>query len=400
MRQLGLLPATLAHFELDIGQLTNLRRIGDKAGGSKDVSEAGGLYVNREGRTLLLKQSSQPEQDMAEWINGMTNRSFIPDGVQVVPLRHDGQTYLASLFIEGAVDLYRHAYEAAGKTPPKDRPRVHLGNREATALVDAAFRECGDKGLAPLLAMALLMGNMDVHSGNFMVRRDERGNVERVCAIDLGWGSRNPRFLGKQIGDHFGAQVHPNSHSRRLPMVGPTNHHVDIPPELRRSPAYIDEVLKVAEHEFEPAIRAAFRQAAEHWGPEVFQAFSKSAGLDSPRGSGASRRSVEQAYVQRFSERQASMCRYAADLAVGLAHVERPGAHSKTERLVLDTEPDGTIAVDRYLAHPAMRSLIEQFVAGDSDGPKQRNHALDAHGDALRAALTQRLAACPLKDQR
>jgi hypothetical protein len=386
MQQLGLLPSTLRSFGLHVSQFTHLQRMGGKMGGASDKSEIGGVYMNPQGQRMLLKQG-RPERDMAEFLNGMINRSFIPDGVQVVPLQYGGSTYLASVFPPKAVDMYRFAYQAAGKNPPPDRPFVHIGNRHTTRIVDDGFRMAQGRGLEETLALRHLIGDNDVHSGNFVVQPNARGGVDRVIGIDYGWGSRETRFMGMQVGDHFGPEVHPNSVSRRLPIVGPTNHHVDIPAELRSGPAYIDQVLRASQTDFAPAVHDAFAQAAQNWGPQVFKDFAKGAGLDLPPSQAGNPHAVEQAYMQRLAQRQGSMLDYAAGMAAGLAHtVSWKGGNA----VVLDTDTNGRPLVDRYITQPVIGRRIGDFVAGGDAAPKLRNHALDRNVGDLRLALGQR----------
>ncbi|MGJ7580082.1 hypothetical protein ACSFA3_07860 [Variovorax sp. RHLX14] len=398
MQRLGLLSETLRHFGMNVNQFTNLERVGAKMGGSRDVSGSGGMYRNQQGQQMLLKQPVKPQEAMAEFFNGALNRSFTPDGVQVLPLRQNGSTYLASVFPDRAVDLYKYAYQAAGQTPPPERPVVHLGNKATTATIDDGFRLCQGRGLEENLALRHLIGDNDVHSGNFVVQPDADGRVDRVIGIDYGWGSRETSLMGVKVGNHFGSEVHPNSVSRRLPIVGPTNHHVDIPPEVRSGVPYIDQLLRSAQHDFQPAIHGAFQQAGQSWAPSVFGAFARNAGLDLPRGQIPTGPAVEQAYAQRIEERQTSMLDYAAGMASGLAHLEQSnGLYG--EQVVLDVGPTGLPLVDRYLIQPDIGRRIGDYAAGLSTAPKMRNHALEGHEDELRFLLAQRFQTVPYEQQ-
>jgi hypothetical protein len=181
-----------------------------------------------------------------------------------MPDRTGHDTYVASIFkgdeYQQAQDLFRDIIRLHGKTPkPTDKRKRFVGSFNRSwfrfGLLDPETGKCRFQNYETCAAVALLMGDFDIHAGNLMVLaprdadgnflrdetgellKDEDGTIGILVGIDHAGAMRNLTdevnmdkfrfFMGKLRG----------SNSSNFAMQ-PTNHHREIPRSMRVSEKY------------------------------------------------------------------------------------------------------------------------------------------------------------------
>ncbi|MDB5820699.1 MAG: hypothetical protein JWQ11_4339 [Rhizobacter sp.] len=420
------LESTASFLGITAARFLGLRRVME-ATDTPPPPFAGGPFETAAGERLALRKPTPAHDGMNDFIAGMLARVALVDAPVVVPLSFGGDTWLASPSTTAAIDLNEfaqaladasavdaHTAANANATTPATgaaatatskpnaiarRPDSH----EITRRIVRAFEQCCDKGLEENVAFAMLVGADEQHSGHFVVELEADATVDadaafasgrrvkRVVRTDCTSASREHQRLHRIRSYYFDHQMHPAPTPRRLPGFGPNQHRVDVPRDLRCSAPYIEALLALSRRDLSQAVRLAFLEAANSWSDDVCRAFAVNANLRLPTRRWTSEALFEEcgrAYLQRIEARQKSMQRYAADLAIGLASVD-----SQSHALTLTRADNGSVLLDSFLRQPEIRPSIDAWLRREPGAARQRNLSLDRHDEALREAVSARLAA-------
>lgn len=163
--------------------------------------------------------------------------------------------------------VYRHGFLADKQK--RDQIRQHRSEESI----------CRFKDFEKVTVASLFVGDFDVHTGNYGVVVDEKGEA-RLVKIDHGAALHNIE-LGKD------GEIHMHSHSRHRLGKGPTNHFREFPRSLKISKPYaneIDEQVKKAKSlEFAKRIETAIDRAGNFYGARPMLAFIENIGKESAK---------------------------------------------------------------------------------------------------------------------
>lgn len=293
-----------------------------KSGGANAAGEKGGEYVclyqdsakpdEPKIQRLLIKQDTTKsgvtnhDKNIAEFVSGGIMNTVIGDSAARVFLvnnpavasqdKNGKDVYIASPFYSHYKDLYVRLYEIYNaneiehKRPPlkipKDRPK-YMGSDMTPAAIE--FRKvfkysimeryqngnptgrCRFADFEKVAVAALLVGDYDVHTGNYGVV-SEPGQPERLVKID-----HAAAF------DHIEDDVHMHSHRRHKPFVGPTNHLREYPRAMKISKPFAEELdrqANVSREEITKSVNARIDKVAECYGAVPISQFAERLGVD------------------------------------------------------------------------------------------------------------------------
>lgn len=251
-----------------------------KGGGANEAGELGGVYKSPT-RTALFKQDPNPAKNIAEFLASQMHRSTHPEHqAEVFFAKVSDKTgkpthpYIASIFFNNYQgDLFKYAYTSKGLIPPEDRPKLMgtqnvlvntFGIENTAALINEVLSSL--PGFAESVVPRLLTNDMDMHSGNLGVVV-EKGN-QKIVSIDFGGANAS-----------LEEKIHPHSHARHIPGLGPTNHFREYGRKYKITPTFVAECDKVAKHDYTETINNAFEKIGEYNNFIAIKAFGELLGV-------------------------------------------------------------------------------------------------------------------------
>ncbi|MBA8666481.1 hypothetical protein H1Q59_01035 [Holosporaceae bacterium 'Namur'] len=251
-----------------------------KGGGANEAGELGGVYKSP-ARTALFKQDPNPAKNIAEFLASQMHRSTHPEHQAEVffakvtdKAGKPTYPYIASIFFNNYQgDLFKYAYTSKGLIPPEDRPKfmgtgnlvtAALGIENTATLINEVLSS--STGFAESVVPRLLTNDMDMHSGNLGVAI--KNGQEEIVSIDFGGANAS-----------LEEKIHPHSHTRHMPGLGPTNHFREYGRKYKITPAFAAECDKVAKHDYTGTIDDAFEKIVEYNNFKAIKAFGKLLGV-------------------------------------------------------------------------------------------------------------------------
>ncbi|AIF81383.1 hypothetical protein I862_04115 [endosymbiont of Acanthamoeba sp. UWC8] len=251
-----------------------------KGGGANEAGKLGGVYQSFT-RTALFKQDPNPAKNIAEFLASQMHRSTHPEHqAEVFFAKVTDETgkpthpYIASIFFNNYQgDLFKYAYTSKGLIPPKDRPKL-IGTKNliastfeienTTTLINEVLSS--SPGFAESVVPRLLTNDMDMHSGNLGVKVEN--GMKIIVSIDFGGANAS-----------LEEKIHPHSHTRHIPGLGPTNHFREYGRKYKITPTFVAECDKVAKHDYTETIDDAFKKIAEYNNFKAIKAFGELLGV-------------------------------------------------------------------------------------------------------------------------
>ncbi|KIE04160.1 hypothetical protein NF27_JF00380 [Candidatus Jidaibacter acanthamoeba] len=251
-----------------------------KGGGANEAGELGGVYQSLN-RTALFKQDPNPAKNIAEFLASQMHRSTHPEHQAEVffakvtdEAGKPTHPYIASIFFNNYQgDLFKYAYTSKGLIPPEDRPKFMgtqnvlvntFGIENTAALINEILSSL--PGFAESVVPRLLTNDMDMHSGNLGV--EVENGMGKFVSIDFGGANAS-----------LEEKIHPHSHTRHIPGLGPTNHFREYGRKYKITPAFAAECDKVAKHDYTKTIDDAFEKIAEYNNFKAIKAFGNLLGM-------------------------------------------------------------------------------------------------------------------------
>lgn len=268
-----------------------------KPGGSHQPGPLGGVYsipasnvdskfkFNKAKKVLLLfkqernkKDKHRIVKDMAEFASGKIFNALIGDTASSVILAksnnsvklpdEDGKNiYIGSVFYENFKELF--------KEMGFDERVGFLELRNGNAFIKA-FCEFDDNGkiIGPKFAgffegavSSLLIGDFDLHAGNYGIVSSSDETMRRLVKIDHGAGL-----------NRLENALHIHSKLRHLPGFGPINFLDLVPRQLKINPLFADEALRQSKVDLSPKIEEGIDELAKYYGKEPLLKFAKHIG--------------------------------------------------------------------------------------------------------------------------
>jgi hypothetical protein len=267
----------------------NGERAGAKQGGVKKGDDIGGIYNgvdNGQGQKVsaLIKKDEEVSANISEFLGAAIFQATAPKyGAKVfltvqhpkdLPSKTGREVYVGSELVQNSEDMFKdmrqHMDPKTGfsKSVLLDaadgRPRFAEA-RGGHKIYEEAFTQRGYKGFNETMPTSLLLNDMDVHSGNFRVQYldangnpaiiIEQGKARNMTEADVAADMKKPfeqrliketRLVRMDYGGGLKALdpgIHPNSESRHLPGVGPTNHFIEYPNSLKLNHEFADSLL-------------------------------------------------------------------------------------------------------------------------------------------------------------
>lgn len=279
-------------------------KVKDKNVGSSDSGDYGGIYTAALGRALF--KSDADVHNIAEYVASALSQLYEPTKKLFadVSLQHapDGRVYVQSNFMPGYEDLLK----VLGL---KERPKTLdvATKRNIVRLFMPSGEDWQTSSLytswTQVIAMSLLLGDFDVHIGNMGIV-DNGGFAAAVVRIDMGWAFYD-----------WNKDIHPHSESKHLPGVGPTNHYLDFPKEMRLTSAFVNALWKLGTHMFDPGnIMNIFNNVILNYAPTGLdnwvQTYVKLGGISE--------------FIDRLRSRQVSLQIYARNLTATMLDTVKP----------------------------------------------------------------------------
>jgi hypothetical protein len=287
-------------------------KISGKIGGAQSAGKYGGIYVHpyfdektnrKKMQRILFKQEVfdngvNHSKNIAEVVAGRIMNTTIGELAASVffatrptqsheaitlPDETGENVYVGSIYYDQSRDLFK----VLGFT---DRPRmIGSWNKETflngvptkdksgevrqigflTPERPAQPRECNFENFNQIVVGGVLVGDFDVHSGNFMVVPGENPDKEGMLVkIDHGGSLEG-------LEDH----VHMHSYVRHIPGAGPTNHIREFPRDLKVNIAFAAELDRQASIDLRGAIEEAMNEVATYYGKKPLADFARYIGM-------------------------------------------------------------------------------------------------------------------------
>ena len=331
------------HIE-EFGADSSWVRHGDKVGGARGSGDLGGIYKFREdGRLALIKRDPEsPNFDIAEYMSsrvfqkiapgyGAKVKLMVPQGVKHTP--GDGaKVYVRSEFFEDYSDMFqdmdKHLPEKVkpSKFFRKDGRPLMMGTREKfTNIITKAFKTLDYQGFDKIAPASLIIGDFDTHSGNIGVVR-KPGEKPSLRRIDFGWGFAN-----------LTRDVHPHSHSKHLPGMGPTNHFREFPRKLKLTDEFVKGLDTASDIDLGPVLEESFTELQKFYDETTLKKWAQHAMPEE-----FAKRSIDEIKIDDIKKtlkdviksRQASIKELSLQIKVGLL-IKKEGKDYKVDRAEL-----------------------------------------------------------------
>lgn len=319
-----------------------------KGGGANSPGKFGGEYIgcyldennNLQVQRSLFKQDTKKahiyhDKNIAEFVAGHIMNELIGDSAasvffarapddkqQSVPDSKGSGVYVASIFYDGFQELFKVVYTDQGKTPPEDRVKgkgtviakdfSETFDRGMVVVSEDGSAHCRYGDFPQTVVAPLLVGNFDLHSGNFGVVTNKNGEKVLVV-IDHGAAL-----------DHLEDNVHMHSHSRHPVGLGPTNHLRELPRALKISPEFAAELERVGGYDpiqLNKAIDIAMGEMAANYGRDPIAEFANTLGMkvDAKASKEQIVESATQFLKDKMAARQVSLMNLALEIRMSLA---------------------------------------------------------------------------------
>jgi hypothetical protein len=270
-----------------------------KEGGVNVGGEKEGIYkyhymVANEGaggfdgktQSILFKQEIkkniiQHGKNIAEFVSGKIMNKLAPDSAAAIFLALSGtpkdgklvadqtgeNVFIGSLYFDKYTDLYKEIFDIKkGGDRPRAVGTIHRTEFRKGLLDDGG--KCKFEDFERPTIASLLVGDFDVHSGNYGVSKD-RSEKGRLVKIDHGWGLY-----------HLEDEVHMHSVKRHLVPGQPTNHFREFPTSLKISQPFAEELDRQAAVPLAETIEATLNEVSQFYGARPVADFVSNLGIN------------------------------------------------------------------------------------------------------------------------
>ncbi|WP_342272492.1 Sca4 family protein [Candidatus Tisiphia endosymbiont of Parasteatoda lunata] len=309
-----------------------------KSLGANDGGELGGIYKNSDDLLSMIKSEGDSRKNISEFLGSQIFQATNPNhGAKVsltVPdhltekvhqeggLQSDGsEVYVRSEFFKNYsgdmyVDMDKHM---STKTKPsgwlrKDGGRpIFMGTRELLSnTLSKAFEELHYSSFDKIAPTSLLIGDFDIHTGNIGVIRDPEDStiLPKLVRID---------FAGSL--DQLEDNIHPNSWSRHLPLLGPTNHFREFPSSLKYNELFVKGLLDTAQVDLNDTIDNSFAELSKYYSDKALANWAKMAMHQKFKDIAPENikiADVKDALKETMQKRQQSLKEYGLQIKLGL----------------------------------------------------------------------------------
>ncbi len=317
--------------------MSEWQKFGDKTAGARKSGKKGGIYKNDTGSLALLKQDPLSKVfDINEFLgsrifSALANGSGAKvDLVRLSGTKSEDDVYVLSHFEKNYTDMYKHmdaVLEGADKinkfARKSDGRPMLMGFREfCNKTYSKYFDKVGSNGLEKVFSASLMIGDFDVHSGNI-------GAVGAPAASDdmhpkmLKSANKSDHFMRIDFGcafDNLTKSIHPNSTSKHLPGLGPTNHFRQFPKHLKNSQKFIDTLNEIADKDVKTSIQDSFKILKRAYSDETIIKWAKHAMPKYFKNINASLieiKDIESKFIEIMQARGQSLKNYASEIALG-----------------------------------------------------------------------------------
>ncbi|WP_375331863.1 Sca4 family protein [Candidatus Tisiphia endosymbiont of Temnostethus pusillus] len=309
-----------------------------KSLGANDGGELGGIYKSSDDLLSMIKSEGDSRKNISEFLGSQIFQATNPNhGAKVsltVPdhltekvhqeggLQSDGsEVYVRSEFFKNYsgdmyVDMDKHM---STKTKPsgwlrKDGGRpIFMGTRELLSnTLSKAFEELHYSSFDKIAPTSLLIGDFDIHTGNIGVIRDPEDStiLPKLVRID---------FAGSL--DQLEDNIHPNSWSRHLPLLGPTNHFREFPSSLKYNELFVKGLLDTAQVDLNDTIDNSFAELSKYYSDKALANWAKMAMHQKFKDIAPENikiADVKDALKETMQKRQQSLKEYGLQIKLGL----------------------------------------------------------------------------------
>ncbi len=309
-----------------------------KSLGANDGGELGGIYKSSDDLLSMIKSEGDSRKNISEFLGSQIFQATNPNhGAKVsltVPdhltekvhqeggLQSDGsEVYVRSEFFKNYsgdmyVDMDKHM---STKTKPsgwlrKDGGRpIFMGTRELLSnTLSKAFEELHYSSFDKIAPTSLLIGDFDIHTGNIGVIRDPEDStiLPKLVRID---------FAGSL--DQLEDNIHPNSWSRHLPLLGPTNHFREFPSSLKYNELFVKGLLDNAQVDLNDTIDNSFAELSKYYSDKALANWAKMAMHQKFKDIAPENikiADVKDALKETMQKRQQSLKEYGLQIKLGL----------------------------------------------------------------------------------
>ncbi|WP_425362829.1 Sca4 family protein [Candidatus Tisiphia endosymbiont of Hybos culiciformis] len=321
-----------------MSEFTNLQYCKGKESGANEAGELGGIYSSQDNVLFMVKKENKAEKNISEFLGAKIFQATNPEhGAKVsliVPnhliekveqkrgLQNDGsEIYVQSEFFKNySGDMYVDMdNNMSKKTKPggwlrKDGGRpIFMGTRELlSSTLTKAFKELHYSDFDKIVPTSLLIGDFDIHTGNIGVIRDPDNSTipPKLVRFDFA-GSFN------QLED----DIHPNSWSRHLPLLGPTNHFREFPSTLKYNDLFVKGLLDTAQVDLNNTIDNSFAELSKYYSDKVLANWAKMAmsqKFNNIAPENIKIADVKDALKEAIQKRQQSLKEYGLQIKLGL----------------------------------------------------------------------------------
>ncbi len=312
-----------------------------KSGGANEAGELGGVYSRTDDPTQLamIKQEKSPEKNISEFLGSRLFETLSPgNGAKVSlvvsddwagrlddekGLQDDGSNvYVRSEFFKNYagdmyVDMDKHLPEDVrpSKYLRKDGGRpLFMGTREwLYGTLTKAFEILRYEGFANTAPASLLLNDFDMHTGNHGVIRDPKNSQIPPKLVRLD-------FAGSL--EKLEEEIHPNSNSRHLPLIGPTNHYVEFPKKIKKTNEFADCLINTSKINLDETIDSSFKELQRFYSDKALANWAKMSMPGRFKNKAAGEITVEEiksGFKETMTARQQSLKEYGIQIKLSLA---------------------------------------------------------------------------------
>ncbi|WP_341757118.1 MULTISPECIES: Sca4 family protein [unclassified Candidatus Tisiphia] len=321
-----------------MSEFTNLQYCKGKESGANEAGELGGIYSSQDNVLSMVKKENKAEKNISEFLGSQIFQATNPEhGAKVsliVPkhltekvaqeggLQNDGsEVYVQSEFFNNYsgdmfVDMDNNM---STKTKPgrwlrKDGGRpLFMGTRELlSSTLTKAFKELHYSDFDKIAPTSLLIGDFDIHTGNIGVIRDSDNSTIPPKLVRLD-------FAGSF--DQLEDEIYPNSWSRHLPLLGPTNHFREFPSTLKYNDLFVKGLLDTAQVDLNNTIDNSFTELSKYYSDKALANWAKMAMSQKFKDIAPEHikiADVKYALKETMQKRQQSLKEYGLQIKLGL----------------------------------------------------------------------------------
>ncbi|KAJ6644969.1 hypothetical protein Bhyg_00166 [Pseudolycoriella hygida] len=264
-----------------------------KTRGAGDSGKFGGIYKDKEDPSLLsmVKCEKNISKNISEFLGSQFFQKLSNGaGAKVSLVRpkyeylqnpnfpnEGSEIYVKSEFFKNYHDMYQDMDERmSGKTNPNKRFRkdgrpLFMGTRQLfNKTFTNAFKELNYQGFEQIAPASLLIGDFDIHSGNIGVIREPE--------IDKNVSAPLPKLVRIDFGSSFNRlkkSIHPHSHSRHFPGMGPTNHYREFPRFLSINEKFASGLIAISKIKLDETIDESFAELSKYYNEEALAGWVK-----------------------------------------------------------------------------------------------------------------------------